>query len=208
MDPTVRFKSDRKFVESMMSNLKEKGCDLSLEQVKLVVDVIRDEVLYQYVEHLVSQVDAILEINPYYTERDIVRAVAKNVVEFLEAKAVTIRIYNPERGEMLSFGSYPELGEDREKAIPFEDTIAGEVVRTRRSCFVPNIMDEEKYKNKENVGKLGIHSMLAVPISIPRFSMKDLDTEGVLQIYYEERDKKFTPLEAKIAELFARRVAT
>jgi len=33
MDPMVRFKSDRKFVESMMSNLKEKGCDLSLEQV-------------------------------------------------------------------------------------------------------------------------------------------------------------------------------
>jgi len=207
MDPMVRFKSDRKFVESMMSNLKEKGCDLSLEQVKLVVDVIRDQVLYQYVEHLVSQVDAILEINPYYTERDIVRTVAKNVVEFLEAKAATIRIYNPEKGEMISFGSYPELGEDREKAIPFEDTIAGEVVRTRRSYFVPNIMDEEKYKNKENVGKLGIHSMLAVPISIPRFSLKDLDTEGVLQIYYEEKDKNFTPLEAKIAEVFSRRVS-
>jgi signal transduction histidine kinase len=207
MDPMVRFKSDRQLVESVMSNLKEKGCDLSPEQVKLVVDVIRDEVLYQYVEHLISQVDMILEINPFFTERDIVRTVAKNVVEFLEAKAVTIRIYNPARGEMLSFGSYPELGEDREKAIPFEDTIAGEVVRTRRSYFVPNIIDEEKYKSKENVGKLGIHSMLAVPISIPRFSLKDLDTEGVLQIYYEEKDKRFTPLEAKIAELFARRVS-
>src|SRR4030042_455270 len=145
----AHFKIDQKFVESIMGNLKERGCDLSLEQVELVVDIIRDEVLYQYIDHLVSQVDA----------------------------------------------------------IPFEDTIAGEVVRTHRSYFVPNIMNEEKYRNKENVEKLGIHSMLAVPISIPRFSLKDLDTEGVLQIYYEEREKDFTPLEAKIAELFSRRVS-
>ena len=45
---------------------------------------------------------------PYYTERDILRTVAKNVVEFLEAKAATVRIYDPEKGEMISFGSYPE----------------------------------------------------------------------------------------------------
>ena len=203
----AHFKIDQKFVESIMGNLKERGCDLSLEQVELVVDIIRDEVLYQYVDHLVSQVDAILEINPFYTERDILRTVAKNIVEFLEAKAATVRIYDPEKGEMISFGSYPDITEDREEAIPFEDTIAGEVVRTRRSYFVPNIMNEEKYRNKENVEKLGIHSMLAVPISIPRFSLKDLDTEGVLQIYYEEREKDFTPLEAKIAELFSRRVS-
>ena len=203
----AHFKIDHKFVESIMGNLKERGCDLSLEQVELVVDIIRDEVLYQYVDHLVSQVDAILEINPFYTERDILRTVAKNIVEFLEAKAATVRIYDPEKGEMISFGSYPDITEDREGAISFEDTIAGEVVRTHRSYFVPDIMKEEKYRNKENVEKLGIHSMLAVPISIPRFSLRDLDTEGVLQIYYEEREKEFTPLEAKIAELFSRRVS-
>jgi signal transduction histidine kinase len=203
----ANYKIDRQFIESIMGNLKEKGCDLSLEQVKLVVDIIRDKVLYQYVDHLISQIDAILEINPFYAERDILRTVAKNIVEFLEAKAATVRIYDPEKGEMISFGSYPDLAEDREEAIPFENTIAGEVVRTRRSYFVPNIMDEEKYKNKENVEKLGIHSMMAVPISIPRFSLKDLDTEGVLQIYYEERNKNFTPLEAKIAEVFSRRVS-
>ena len=203
----AHFKIDQKFIESIMGNLKERGCDLSLEQVALVVDIIRDEVLYQYVDHLISQVDAILEINPFYTERDILRTVAKNIVEFLEAKAATVRIYDPEKGEMISFGSYPDITEDREETIPFEDTIAGEVVRTRRSYFVPNIMNEEKYRNKENEEKLGIHSMLAVPISIPRFSLRDLDTEGVLQIYYEDREKDFTPLEAKIAELFSRRVS-
>jgi len=49
--------------------------------------------------------------------------------------------------------------------------------------------------------------MLAIPISIPRFSLKDVDTEGVLQIYYKDEDKVFTPLEAKIAEMLSRRVS-
>lgn len=49
--------------------------------------------------------------------------------------------------------------------------------------------------------------MLTVPISIPRFSLKDVDTEGSFQIYYKEIDKIFTPLEAKIAEMLSRRVS-
>jgi len=128
-------------------------------------------------------------------------------VEYLGAEAASIRIYDPGKEEMISFGSYPAQAGDREEAIPFEDTIAGEVVKTHRAYFVPNILNEEKYKNKEKVQKYGIHSMLAVPISIPRFSLKDLDTEGSFQIYYKEIDKIFTPLEAKIAEMLSRRVS-
>jgi signal transduction histidine kinase len=128
-------------------------------------------------------------------------------VEFLGAEAASIRIYDPGREEMISFGSYPAPVEGREEAIPFEDTIAGEVVKTHRAYFVPNISKEEKYKNKEKVQKYGIHSMLAVPISIPRFSLKDVDTEGSFQIYYREMDKTFTPLEARIAEMLSRRVS-
>jgi signal transduction histidine kinase len=106
---------------------------------------------------------------------------------------------------MISYGSYPGLDQDHEEIIPFEDTIAGEVVKTRQSYRVPNILKEERYKNKEKVEKLGIHSMLAVPIYLHRFS-KDVDTEGVLQIYYKEEDKVFTPLEVEIAEMFSKRV--
>ena len=200
-------KIDQTLIESIREGLKEKGCLLSLEEVTTVAEIIKEKLLHQYVDHLITQVEVILDINPFYSERDILRVVAKNVVEFLEAKAATVRTYDPEKGELLSFGSYPDMGEDREETVPFEDTIAGEVVKTRRSYFVPNILKEEKYKNKENVEKLGLYSMLAVPISIPHFSLKDLDTEGVLQIYFEERDKIFTPLEAKIAELFSRRVS-
>jgi signal transduction histidine kinase len=200
------FKIDQKLLESIMADLREKGCSLSFGEVTRVVDLITEEVIYRYVDRLISQAETILEINPHLTEKEILETVAKNVVEYLGAEAASIRIYDPGKEEMISFGSYPAQTEDREEAIPFEDTIAGEVVKTHRAYFVPNILKEEKYKNKEKVQKFGIHSMLAVPISIPRFSLKDVDTEGSLQIYYKELDKIFTPLEAKIAEMLSRRV--
>jgi signal transduction histidine kinase len=201
------FEIDQNLLESIMADLKEKGCTLSLEEVTRVVDLITEEVIYRYVEQLISQVETILEINPYLSEKEILEAVAKNVVEYLGAEAASLRIYDPGKEEMVSFGSFPAQTEDREEAIPFEDTISGEVVKTHRAYFVPNILKEEKYKNKEKVQKYGIYSMLAVPISIPRFSLKDVDTEGSFQIYYKEMDKTFTPLEAKIAEMLSRRVS-
>jgi len=201
------FRIDQKLIESILVNLREKGCILSTEEVATVVDLIKEEVLFRYVDQVISQAETILEINPSLTEKEILQTMARNVVEFLGAEAASIRIYDPGKEEMVSFGSYPNLIEDREEAIPFEDTIAGEVVKTHQSYFIPNILKEEKYKNKERVQKYGIHSMLAIPISIPRFSLKDMDTEGCLQIYFEEEDKVFTPLEAKITEMLSRRVS-
>jgi len=203
----VNFKIDRMLVQSIMTHLIERGCNLSLEEVAMIYGIVKDEILYQYVDQLITRAETILDINPSLSEREILETLAKTVVEYLEANAATIRISDPAKKELISFGSYPNTAEDREEAIPFEDTIAGEVVRTHQSYLVPNIVREEKYRNKENARKLGIHSMLAVPVSLPRFSLKDLDTEGVLQIYFQEEDKAFTPLEVRIAEMLSRRVS-
>ncbi len=200
-------KLDPKFIELVTHKLEEKGCILPLAEVSTVVDLVKEEVISEYVARLVSHVENILEINPSLEEKEILEEVAKNIVLFLGAGAASIRIYDPGRSEMISFGSFPKLMKEREEAIPFEDTIAGEVVRTHQPYLVPNILKEEKYKNKEKMLQLGIHSMLAIPISIPRFSLKDVDIEGSFQIYYEEKDKIFTEMETKIAELFARRVS-
>jgi signal transduction histidine kinase len=201
------FEIDEKLLESILADLKKKGCVLSLEEIATVVDFVTEEILFRYVDNLISQAETILEINPHLTEKEILETVAKYVVEYLGAEAASIRIYDPGKEEMVSFGSYPAQTEVREEAIPFEHTIAGEVVKTHRAYFVPNILREEMYKNKEKVQRYGIHSMLAVPILIPRFSLKDVDTEGSFQIYYREIDKTFTPLETKIAEMLSRRVS-
>ncbi len=196
-----------RFVETVMQKLDERGCSLSLKEVSTVVDLVKEEVVSEYVSRLVSHVENILEINPSLEEKEILEEVAKNIVLFLGAGAASIRIYDPGKSEMISFGSFPKLMKDREEAIPFEDTIAGEVVKTHQCYLVPNILQEEKYRNKDKVVQFGIYSMLAIPISIPRFSLRDVDIEGSFQIYYGEKDKVFTPMETKIAELFARRVS-
>jgi len=199
--------TDRSLIDSLLTQLKEKGYELPRELVETVFILTKDEILYQYIDKVITQAEMILEINPSLSDREILQTLAKHIVEFFGAEAASIRILDPGREELVSFGSYPSHAEDREESIPFEDTIAGEVVRTQRTYFVPNILREEKYKNKERVQKLGIHSMMAVPLHIPRFSMKDLDTEGSLQIYFKEENKVFTPLEGKIAEMLSRRVS-
>jgi len=49
--------------------------------------------------------------------------------------------------------------------------------------------------------------MLAIPFSIPRYSLRDFDLEGAIQIYYEEEERNFSPLEIKIAEALSKRVS-
>lgn len=190
-------------LESIKSRLLEKGFNLFPEEVDGVVSLIKDEIGYWYVNQLMTQVEKILEINPSLTESEILQLVARTIVEYLGAEATSVRIYDPEKKGMVSYGSYPNFEESREEVIPFEDTIAGEAVKTRRSYLVPNILKEERYRNKEKVDKLGIRSMLAIPISLPRFS-KHVDIEGVFQIYYKEEDKVFTPLEIKVAEMISK----
>ena len=197
--------TNQEHLESIKSRLSEKRFNLSSEDVNGVIGLIKDEIGYWYVKQLITQVEKILDIDPSLTESEILQLVARTVVEYLGAETASIRIYDSEKKEMVPYGSYPSPTEDHEEVIPFENTIASEVVKTRQSYLVPNILKEERYKNKEKVEKLGIRSMLAVPIYLHRFS-KDVDTEGVLQIYYKEEDKVFTPLEVEIAEMFSKRV--
>ena len=47
---------------------------------------------------------------------------------------------------------------------------------------------------------------MAIPFEIPRFSPYERDIVGVIQIYYSERNRIFTPLEVTLAELMAGRL--
>jgi GAF domain-containing protein len=203
MYPTI----NQELLERVISHLREKGMNLSLEDLSTGINILKDEILYQFVKEFVNQIEKIIAIDPSLKEKEILQIVAKNIVSYLDAQVASIRIYNPEREEMVSLGSYPHDVEVYEEAIPLENTIAGEVAKTGQTFLVSNIFKEDKYKNKEKARKLGIHSMMAIPIILPRFSIKDIDIKGVLQIYYKEEDKVFTPLEVETAELLARRVS-
>ena len=197
---------DPKNLEPISARLLEKGINLPLEDVCEVADLIQGEIVYRYVNRLITQAEEIFSMDPSLPEEEIAKFVARAVVEYFDAEVASIWISNPERKEMIFCGSYPGLDERLKELLPLEGTIAGEVVKTRQSYWVPNILKEEKCKYKERAEKLGIHSMLAVPIFLHRFS-EDVDTsEGVLQIFYKEEDKVLTPLEVEIAEMFSKRV--
>ena len=168
---------------------------------------VKNSVLPDFLTEVTTQVDEIIEINPDLSEPEIFSMVTRHMVEFLGAHSASVRIYDPGTEKMLSYGSYPPQEESRTTFIPLEGTIAGRVVRTNRPYLVPNISAEDLYKDKERVEKMGICSIMAVPLSIPRFFPHETDTVGVIQIYYEDRDRAFTPLEVKMAEVMARRLS-
>jgi len=197
---------DQKLVRSIGLCLAEKGVNLSAEELPAVVNRIKDEILGKYADRMISQVETILEIDPLLSEKEILRSLARNIVQFLGADFASIRIYDSfEEGEP-SFPYSPLLGEDILELTPFDPAIAGEVMRTRRSYEIPNILKDPNFQNKENAREIGIRSMLAVPVSLPRFASQGADIQGVLQIFYKKEDKIFTSFEIQMAEVLSRRV--
>jgi two-component sensor histidine kinase len=197
---------DPKLVQSIGLHLAEKGVNLSEGDLPVVVDRIKDQILDQYVDRIIRQVENILEIDPRLSEKEILRSLARNIVQFLEADFASIRIYDS-FGEGEPSSSYsPLLGEDILELTPFDKTIAGEVIRTQQSHQIPNIFKDPNYQDKEKAREIGIHSMLAVPISLPRFTSQGSATQGVLQVFYKKEDRVFTPSEVQMAEVLSRRV--
>lgn len=194
-------------VPLLIDIFNKQGLNLSSKEIEELAEILKQEVLFRCINRLITQVERILEIDHKLSEKEILYIAARNIVEFLNAKVATIRIYDPTTNKLLSFGSYPDMEEERQKEIPLENSIAGDVLKTNKIYFVPNILKEDKYiQNRNRMLSLGIHSMVAIPIQLLRFSSKDLDLKGVIQIYYSEENRIFDPIETKIAETLIRRV--
>ncbi len=168
---------------------------------------IEKRVVYYFLEQVIRQVDEIIEIDPDLSEPHILERATQIMVDFLGARSASVRIYDPHTEQMLSYGSYPSKEDTRETYVPLEGSIAGEVVKTRKPYMVPDILKEERYQNKEVVEKMGVHSLIGVPLDIPRFFPHEHDTVGDIQIYYPEEDKSFSPLEIQMANLLAKRLS-
>ncbi len=197
---------DPKLVQLIGLCLAEKGVNLSEADLPAVVDRIKDEILDQYVERIIHQVETILEIDPRLSEKEILRSLARNIVQFLGADFASIRIYDSFGEGETSFPYSPLLGKDILELTPFDKTIASEVIRTQSSRQISNIFNDPDYQDKEKAREIGVHSMLAVPISLPRFTSEEAATQGVLQVFYKKEDKAFAPFEVQMAEVLSRRV--
>ena len=172
-----------------------------------VMDWVERNVLYDFLVQVTHQIDEIVEIDPDLSEQEILERAARYMMQFLVAGSASVRIYDPQTSQMLSYGSYPSKEETRETYVTLDWSVAGEVVKTRSPYLVPSILKEELYRNKDVVTEMGFHSMMAVPLEIPGFSPRERETVGVIQVYFAEEDRAFTPLEVKMAELMSRRLS-
>lgn len=172
-----------------------------------LTEKLEEHVFSDFLDHVVHQVDEIVDIDPDLSEPRILRIATQYMVSFLGAHSASVRIYDPATEQMLSYGSFPLDEEARETYIPLEGSIAGEVVKNRKPTMVPNILKDERYANKNVIHRKGVHSLIAIPLEIPRFFPHERDTVGVIQIYYPERDRSFSKLETQVANLMAKRLS-
>lgn len=168
---------------------------------------LRETFLPDFLTEISRKVEEIIEINPDLSEPEILTIVTRYMVEFLGALSASVRIYDPNTGQMLSFGSHPYQETSRKTYIPLENTIAGEVVKRQQTYLVPSILQEDLYRDKGVIDRRGVRSMMAVPFAIPRFFPHERETVGVIQIYYREDNRRFPPLDIQMAELMARRLS-
>ena len=140
-----------------------------------------------FLAEVVSQVDSITEIDPDLPERQILTMATRYMVDFLGAQSASVRIYDPSTGRMLSYGSYPYQEEQRETFIPPREASRARWSRPSSPTLSPTSMKDPLYQDKTVVLKKGAKSLMAIPVSIPRFYPHERDTVGVIQIYYPER---------------------
>ena len=83
-------KIDQKRLEPISSRLLEKGINLSIEDMGEVTDLIKEEILYRYVNRLITQSEEIFSMDPSLTEKEIRKFVAKAIVEYFDAKVASL----------------------------------------------------------------------------------------------------------------------
>jgi hypothetical protein len=167
---------------------------------------IEQEYLVGVLSGIIQNVEEIIEIDSVLEEKKILEIAAEKIANILKAEAASIRLFDPKSLSMTCLGTHQIAETECKIAIPLEDSISGQVVRENRSIAISSLLEDPRFKIKSIIKDKGFHSLLAVPLQIPKFSGSEGDVLGSLQIYYKE-DRKFDPFEIIYAELLARRVS-
>ncbi len=184
-----------------------KGIPVDKDFWLILMEWVEKNVLSEFLDHVIGQVDDIIGINADLSEQQILEKASGYMVDFLGAQSGSINIYDPQTEQILCYGSCPIEEDIYKTSVPLESSIIGEVIKTRQPCIVPNIMDLERDLNKDAIYRKGINSLMAIPLKIPRFFPNERDTVGVVQINYTEKKRAFTPLEIQMANLLAKRLS-
>lgn len=180
---------------------------LSNEEQSELAHFIDETYLVEFLSRVISEIEDIMSIDPNLDQRRILEVAAERIAHYQNAKAASIRLFDPQSLNMTTFGAYKVSEEERLLTVPLADSISGKVVRENRSIPVPSIPKDPFYRTKDLAKKKGFYSLLAVPLRIPRFMDAGTDLFGSIQIYYAEDNREFNKLEIILAEVLARRIS-
>ena len=143
------WKNSEELIKRIQKEPWAQGISAGEDFWNLLIDWIKQRIFPDFLAQTSNQVDEMIEINPDLSEPEIFARVTRYMVDFLGARSASVRIYDPQTEQMLSFGSHPSQEESRETFIPLEGSIAGEVVKSLQTHLVPNIQQEELYQDKK-----------------------------------------------------------
>lgn len=168
---------------------------------------IEQEYLVGVLSGIIQNVEKIIEIDSGLEEKKILEIAAEKIANILKAEAASIRLFDSKSLSVTCLGTHQIAETECKIVIPFEDSISGQVVRENRSITISSLLEDPRFKIKSIIKDKKFHSLLAVPLKIPKFSGLEGDILGSLQIYYKEDNRKFGPFEIIHAELLARCVS-
>jgi len=141
---------------------------------------------------IVEVADRIMDISPEISKQELLDMICRETVILSNAKAATCRTYDPTKSYIIASSSY-NWKVERTTEIPSEDTVAGRVVKTKTHYCVSDISVEPLYEEKEKALSQDLHSMLVIPILVADYEKAEKKHVliGTLQLYFEEKNKKF-----------------
>jgi signal transduction histidine kinase len=145
----------------------------------------------------------IVEIDPKKSWKRILHDASQLIVDFLGAEAATIRIHEPVRNRLVSFGSFHFEEDQRELLHVFEDTIAEQVIATQSYVTVGDVAGEAAVDPQE----CRYRSMMAVPLTMERFLEDSDDVKGSMQIYFAAGPREISISELRVADMMSQRVS-
>ena len=179
--------------------------DLIMLIAKQISGVIEHARLFEEAQQKALQFDSLVKVSQSITSEDYLDEILNLIVvvtaEMLNSKICAIMLLDEKREELEIKAAQSLSLEYQKKAnVKVDDSIIGEVVKTKKSVAIFDVRKEQKYQFKDLAKKEHLTSMLSVPMVV-----KD-NAIGVINVYTKE-SHTFSAEEVSVLQIVANQAA-
>ncbi len=172
---------------------------------KQVGGVIENARLYDETKKKVVQFDSLIKVSHSITSErylgEILNLIVVVTAEMLNSKICSIMLLD-EKGEELSIKATQSLSEEykRKPNIKVNNSLSGQVVKTRKPIEVFDVRHEERYRYRDLAIKENLTSMLSVPMIVKDKAI------GIINVY-TKNTHHFSQDEIDVLQIVANQAA-